>query len=89
MVQRADLIVAIACVPCGPHAVLLSMRAREDFGSGRATHDKGLVYPIVACALSSVVVSAASRFVAFCCRPCVFECGCCSFVLDTVVVGGE
>ena len=31
VVQRADLIVAIACVPCGPHAVLLSMRAREDF----------------------------------------------------------
>ena len=28
--QRADLIVAIACVPCG--AVLLSMRASEDFG---------------------------------------------------------
>ena len=51
-------------------AVLLFMRAREDFGSGRATHDKGLVYPIVACALSSVVVSAASRFVALCCRPC-------------------
>ena len=33
-------------------------------------HDKGLVYPTVACALSGVVVSEASRFVALCCRPC-------------------
>ena len=31
---------------------------------------KGLVYPTVACALSGVVVSEASRFVALCCRPC-------------------
>ena len=34
------------------------------------THDKGLVYPTVACALSGAVVSEASRFVALCCRPC-------------------
>ena len=33
-------------------------------------HDKGLVYPTVVCALSGVVVSEASRFVALCCRPC-------------------
>ena len=32
--------------------------------------DKGLVYPTVACALSGVVVSEVSRFVALCCRPC-------------------
>ena len=33
-------------------------------------HDKGLVYPTVAYALSGVVVSEASRFVALCRRPC-------------------
>ena len=33
-------------------------------------HDKGLVYPTVACALSGVVVSEASRFIALCRRPC-------------------
>ena len=33
MVQRADLIVAIACVPCGPRrSLIISMRASEDFG---------------------------------------------------------
>ncbi len=38
--------------------------------AGSVEHDKGLVYPTVACALSGVVVSEASRFVALCCRPC-------------------
>ena len=33
-------------------------------------HDKGLVYPTVAYALSGVVVSEASRFVALCCKTC-------------------
>ena len=34
------------------------------------THDKGLVYPTVAYALSGVVVSEASRFVALRRKPC-------------------
>ena len=39
-------------------------------GSVGVRHDKGLVYPTVAYALSGVVVSEASRFVALCRRPC-------------------
>ena len=38
--------------------------------AGSVTHDKGLVYPTVAYALSGVVVSEASRFVALRRKPC-------------------
>ena len=48
----------------------LSKVLKVVYWAGSVQHDKGLVYPTVACALSGVVVSEVSRFVALCCRPC-------------------